>query len=337
MKRAVVTGASGFIGRALTKRLLADGWTVYAVVRGSSNVGSHEGLHVVEAEMADYERLDRLTQERCFDAFFHLAWDGTFGESFRDYHRQMRNTAYAGDALLAAVRLGAKRFVLASTIVGLEAKHYMLSDGGQPRVSCIYGTAKAAGEMLCRTLAYQNRMAFNTAVLASVYGDGDHSGMIQNVLIRALQKGECPKLVSGGTLYDWIYVEDVAAGLAAVAERGKPDKTYYIGHWQLRPFGELVTRTRDIVAPEVELIFGTLEDTTATDWSLIDRDALYRDTGFVCTADFDESIRKTARWLAGEDNMTKHKTQKSYRGGVTPSSTYVFVVSALSAARGAAA
>ena len=315
MKKVVVTGAGGFIGRALTKHLLAEGWTVYAVVRDASRIEAQDGLYVIEAAMADYDRLDSLTQERDFDAFFHLAWDGTFGESFRDYYRQMKNAAYAGDALLAAVRLGAERFVLASTIVGLEAKHYMLSDGGKPRVSCIYGTAKAAGEMLCKTLAYQNGIAFNTAVLASVYGDGDRSGMIQNVLICALQKGECPKLVSGGNLYDWIYVEDVAAGLTAVAERGKPDKTYYIGHRQLQTFEELVTRTRDIVAPEVELTFGTLEDTTAMDWTLIDRDALYRDTGFVCTADFEESIRKTARWLAREGNMTEHKMQKLYRGG----------------------
>ena len=332
MKQAVVTGASGFIGRALTKRLLAEGWTVYAVVRDRSRFGPQERLHVIEAEMADYERLDTLCSERDFDVFFHLAWDGTFGESFKDYHRQMKNASYAGDALLAAVRLGAKRFVLASTIVGLEAKHYMLSDGGRPRVSCIYGTAKAAGEMLCKILAYQNGMTYNTAVLASVYGDGDRSGMIQNVLIRALQRGESPRLVSGGNLYDWIYVEDVAAGLTAVAERGEPDKAYYVGHRQLRTFEELVTRTRDIVAPGVELTFGTLEDTTVTDWSLIDREALYRDTGFECTADFDESIQKTARWLAGEENM-KHR-RENRMGGVTPSSIYIVPFHPVHAAAG---
>ena len=317
MKKAVVTGASGFIGRALTERLLVDGWTVYAVVRDASRIEAREGLCVIQAAMADYGRLDALANERNFDAFFHLAWDGTFGESFRDYHRQMKNAAYAGDALLAAVRLGAKRFVYVGTIVELEAKHYMLSDGGQPRVSCIYGTAKAAGEMLCKTLAYQNGMTFNAAILASVYGDGDRSGMVQNVLIRALQRGESPKLVSGGNLYDWIYVEDVAAGLVSVAERGKADKTYYIGHRRLQTFEELVTRTRDILSPGTELAFGTLEDTTATDWSLIDRDALWQDTGFECMADFEESIKKTARWLAQEDEkaVKKRIEAANTRGG----------------------
>ena len=317
MRRAVVTGASGFIGRALTERLLAEGWTVYAVVRDASRLPGGQGLHVIEAAMAEYGRLDTLCQERGFDAFFHLAWDGTFGESFRDYHRQMKNAAYAGDALQAAVRLGAKRFIYVGTIVELEAKHYMVTDGGEPRVSCIYGTAKAAGEMLCRTLAYQSGLPFNAAVLASVYGDGDRSGMIQNVLIRALQRGECPKLVSGENLYDWIYVGDVAAALTAIADRGKGNTTYYVGHRQLQTFEELVSRTRDIVAPGVELRFGTLED-----WTLIDRGALYRDTGFECTADFAESVRKTARWLAQEDEEAMEKRVKTTDvRGVTPSST----------------
>lgn len=314
MKKAVVTGASGFIGKALTKKLLLEGWHVYAVVRRPESMADLAGgrMTVIQAELADSGRLNERISERGFDVFFHLAWDGTFGESFRDYHRQMQNAAYAGDALIAAVQLGAKRFVYIGTIVELEAKHYMLSDGGRPRVSCIYGTAKMAGEMLCKTLAYQNGMTFNAAALASVYGDGDRSGMIQNVLIRALQRGESPKLVSGKNLYDWIYVEDVAAGLTAVAERGKAGTTYYIGHRQLQTFEDLVTRTRDIVAPEVELTFGTMEDTTATDWTLIDREALHRDTGFQCTADFEESIRKTARWLAREDDM-RRKMQRPER------------------------
>lgn len=297
--RAVVTGASGFIGKALTKQLLDAGWHVFAVVRKPESMADipDAGLTVVQEDMADYGKLAEHIGKNGFDAFFHLAWDGTYGESFRDYHRQMRNAAYVADALMAAVALGAKRFILAETIVELEAKHYMMRDGGQPRVSCIYGTAKAAADMLCRTLAYQNGIPFNGAVLASVYGEGDRSQMIQNVLIRSLQQGQCPRLVSGENLYDWIYVDDVAHGLIAIAETGLPDKTYYVGHRKLQTFENLVTRTRDIVAPGVELIFGTLEDKTMTDWSLIDREALHRDTGFVCHAIFEESIRKTAAWL----------------------------------------
>ena len=302
--KAVVTGASGFIGKVLTRQLLEEGHCVTAVVREAKRIEdlSSERLTVVEAELKDYLHLDERIGDCGYDVFFHLAWDGTFGESFRDYHRQMRNAAYAGDAMMAAVRLKAARFVLAETIVQLEAEHYMMRDGGQPRISCIYGTAKVAADMVCRTLAFQNGMQFNGAVLASVYGEGDRSRMIQNVLIRALLRGESPKLVSGENLYDWIYVEDDAKALIAIAKKGRPDRSYYVGHRQLQTFEKLVGRTRDIVAPEVKLAFGTLEDKTVMDYTLTDREALYHDTGFECCADFDESIRKTAEWLEKEEH-----------------------------------
>lgn len=299
MRKAVVTGASGFIGKALTKRLLTLGYLVYAVVRNPDKLTdiAQEHLHIIQADLTEFSRLDSLIDERNFDIFFHLAWDGTFGESFRDYHRQMKNAACSGDALIAATRLEAKRFLFVGTIVELEAKHHMLSDGGEPRISCIYGTAKSAAEMLCRTLAYQNDIPFNSAILASVYGEGDHSKMIQNVLISALQRGESPKLVSGENLYDWIYVDDVVLALIAIVEQGEANKRYYVGHQRLQSFEYLVSHTRDIVAPDVSLTFGTLQDKTVTDYSLIDRGALYKDTDFQCQADFDESIRRTAAWL----------------------------------------
>lgn len=182
--------------------------------------------------------------------------------------------------------------------------------------------------MLCKTLAYQNGIDFNTAILASVYGEGDRSQMIQNVLIRALQRGESPKLASGENLYDWIYVEDVVSALIAACEQGKANKTYYVGHQELQTFEYLVTHTRDIVAPDVPLKFGTLQDKTVTDYTLIDREALYQDTGFVCRADFETSIQNTSKWLIKNGkgiNMTK-KNKIGENEGVNSSPVFIFML-----------
>ncbi len=298
-RKAMVTGATGFIGRALIARLIAKGYDVWAAVRSPEKLRDMacEQLHTVRAELGEMRELAKRTEERGFDVFFHLAWEGTFGESFRDYRRQLENAAYAGDAVLAAVELKAERFVFTGTVVELEARHYILTDGGEPRMSCVYGVAKTAAEIVCRTLAFQNGLAYNGALLASAYGEGDTTRTIQNVFITTIQRGESPKLVNGENLYDWIYVDDVVSGLMAIAERGQANKTYYVGHRELQTFKSLVTRTRDTVAPEVKLVFGTLQDKTMIDYSLTDLDALWRDTGFECGADFTESIRRTASWL----------------------------------------
>ena len=54
---------------------------------------------------------------------------------------------------------------------------------------------------------------------------------------------------------------------------------------------------RDIIAPGVELKFGEYKDNQCIDYSKIDLDALYNDTGFECKADFTETMMRTAKWV----------------------------------------
>ncbi len=295
MKSAIVTGASGLIGSRLVKHLINDNVDVYAIVRNGNSI-DHAGITVVEASLNEYSKLkDRLPHN--VDVFFHLAWDGTFGESFRDYHRQMDNAVYCGDALLVAKSLSCKRFVLAGTMVELEVKQFLNEDISCPRIAAIYGTAKCAAEMICRTLAFQNDMPMNTVILSSLYGEGDRTRMIQNVLLHHLNYGKSPKLVEGNFLTDWTYVGDAVKGMCAIANYGVPMKTYYLGHRKLKTFREWALAARDAVAPQVDLKFGEYPDNSPIDYSLINIEALYEDTGFEATADFDETIRRTAEWV----------------------------------------
>lgn len=299
MKRVIITGASGFIGKTLTTALLEKGVEVWAVVRHAEKMADikSEILHIVEAGFDHYGQLGEQIDTREFDACFHLAWDGTWGEPFKDYTLQLKNAKCACDMLVQSAKLKCRRFIMVSTIVQLEAQKYMLSDAEKPRIACIYGTAKNTAAMLCRIEAEQLGIAWNTAVLSSVFGIGDQSRMIENVLIQHFLTGTPPKLASGENYYDCTYVEDTVSGLIAIAERGVVNRTYYVGHRQLQTFREIVCEIRDTLAPDMELIFGEYPDSASIDYSLIDLDALYKDTGFEPHIPLREGILKTAKWL----------------------------------------
>ena len=299
MKRTIVTGASGFIGRALTRELLDRGTEVWAVVRDGRKLDDIQSkyLHIVEADFEQYPHLAEKIEACGFDECFHLAWNGTWGAPFRDYALQLRNAKAACDMVEQAAKLGCRRFILTSTIVQLEAERYMLSDEGTPRVSCIYGTAKNTAALLCRIQAGRLGIGWNTAVLSSVYGAGDRSGMIENVLIKSFLAGERPKLAAGENSYDCTYVDDIVAGLIAIAEKGALNRTYYVGHRQMQTFREIVCGMRDVLAPEMELRFGEYPDSAPIDYSLIDVDALYNDTGYEPVIPLEEGVHRTAQWL----------------------------------------
>lgn len=309
MKKAVVTGASGFIGRALTKRLLAEGWTVYAVVRDRDSLAGLEGgLHPVECNFVHYDRLaERIGDEA--DCFLHFGWAGVSGELGRSVKAQAENIMASAEALEQARRLGTKRFLFA----GSSYQYRMEPFGGTYLPKNLYGAAKAAAERLLWAAALADGIAFNAVLFTNVFGVGDRSERSTNVMLKQLLAGRPLRLISGEHLHDWTYIDDAVGGIMAVLEKGEPGKEYYVGSRNPSPFRDIITRVRDVVSPETELRFGAYEDDAYIDYTKIDTDALYRDTGFVCTADFDESIRRTAAWLAEEDDMRKR--QKPYHGG----------------------
>lgn len=81
----------------------------------------------------------------------------------------------------------------------------------------------------------------------------------------------------------------------AIGDKGANSRGYYIGHRKLKTFRQWMMQVRDVINPDIELIFGEYKDVQNIDYSMIDLEALYRDTGFECKSDFEESILKTAK------------------------------------------
>ena len=302
MTRAVVTGATGFIGHALTEKLLAQGVEVAAVGRDEQKLNelySH-GAKTFRVSFEDYVRLAEIIGGWEPDVFYHCAFSGGFGgAALRDYSLQLGNAKHACDAVVSALKMGTKKFVLASTVNAVELRSLIEDETVFPRYTCIYSVGKLAAEIMGKTLARNGNMAFSTALIAMPYGEGNPARTLPNIVMEQLSEGIQPHLIEGNNLYDLVYIDDVAAGLFAVGEHGRENRDYYIGHRKLRTFKAWMTQLRDILSPETELGFGEYPDAPALNYGYIDLDALYRDTGFECQADFAESIRCTAAWLAG--------------------------------------
>ena len=83
--------------------------------------------------------------------------------------------------------------------------------------------------------------------------------------------------------------------------KGKTGRSYYVGHRKLRTFRSWIEEIRDIVAPNVELKFGEYKDPLDMDYSLVDLDLLYKDTGYECRTQLSEILPNLAIWV--KDNL----------------------------------
>ena len=131
-KRAIITGATGMLGVALTNHLVAEGYEVVAIVRPGSkrieNVPASDKVAVVELALADLDRLPACLLASGIDGadlFFHFAWDGTFGDNRNNMDIQIDNIRYTISAVRAAKAIGCECFLGA----GSQAEYGRVADG----------------------------------------------------------------------------------------------------------------------------------------------------------------------------------------------------------------
>ena len=108
MKRVIVSGATGAIGTALIRELIANDIAVLVLAREGSARNRNIPRHpLVTVRYCALDELGTLQAEgEAYDAFYHFAWEGTAGAARNDMPLQNKNVAYALEAVEAAARLG---------------------------------------------------------------------------------------------------------------------------------------------------------------------------------------------------------------------------------------
>ena len=294
MKKVIITGAGGFIGGALTELLLSKGITVYGVDVSERSLERHKGKEnfiSVIADFTKYSELHKLIQDD-IDVFYHFAWQG-YGKDTQNFGVQIENVIGTERACESAVKIKCKKFVFACSSYEYQKNEI----DGKNGYCSIYGAAKTASKAFARATAHRARTEFCGVIFTNVFGVGDRSNRSSNSIIKQLLQGDNLRSTKGEALYDWSYIDDVVGGLYAVGEKGVDGKEYYVGSNRLRPFKDIISEVRDVLAPNAEIEFGAFDDNAYVDYTGIDIYELYRDTGFYPNCDFRESILKTAEWL----------------------------------------
>lgn len=224
--RALVTGASGFVGRWLTRHLAVRGDDVVAVDRE-------------EADLGDADALDRLVRDASPDAVVHLAAQSSVARSFAEPVETFEVNLLGTVRLLEAVRRNAPgaRFVLASSaeVYGAAAPEDLpLRESAPLRPASPYAASKAAAELA----TLQSHRAFGLhAVVARSFnaiGPGQSPTFALPSFaaqIATIARGEAEPIIRVGNLgaeRDFTDVRDVARAYALLVDRGEPGGVYNI-------------------------------------------------------------------------------------------------------------
>lgn len=257
LNKIIVTGATGAVGSAVVRRALAKDMEVICIVhQGSNRLGNlpkDERVHIVECNLEDYKTLQL---DGMYDVFIHMSWEKTFGASRDDAEVQTRNIQYTLDAVRLAHRCGCKVFIGA----GSQAEYGVQTQDLTPDLPVSpesgYGIAKyASGKlsaMLCKSLGIRQ----NWVRILSVYGPNDGENSLISYVIRELRAGRSPELTKCEQTWDYLYADDAADAILAIAENGKDGKAYPLGSGKGRKLSEYIEDIRNIITPSTLIKFG---------------------------------------------------------------------------------
>jgi len=254
--RVFVTGATGYIGTALCRRLIASGIEVGALVRRTSATEELEGMgaRLFQGDVTDrYSLREGMSGA---DWVVHAAAELDLEASAE----RMRGANVEGSENVAslAYKLGVGRLLSISSVAYFGGS----PEDGSPAIEEMppieplptrYSLTKNAGERAIRAWEEQGLM-INTVYPSLVYGPpGKRRGA--NALLRSLIKGRMPATVAGHRKASWVYLEDLVDGVLRVMERAEPGAAYLMAG-DAATIDEMVLRVcrlAGLPAPRVQL------------------------------------------------------------------------------------
>jgi nucleoside-diphosphate-sugar epimerase len=306
MEKVLVTGARGFIGSQLCKRLVVSGVELHAVSRqppadivawwqsiggDMSDAPRAAAIRWWNVDLIDLQATRELIRTVLPATTYHLASLVTGSRGLEMVLPILQNNfGTAFNLFLATAEYGAGGIVLAGS--------FEEPDDRDPVPCSPYAAAKGAASGYARMFGalYQTKVVM--AKISMVYGPGqaDLTKLVPYVTT-AFLRGERPKLSSGIRLVDWICVDDVVEGLIACAHASSAaGRTVDLGSGEVCSIREIVQQLRDLVPGAPEPHLGAVPDRQLERLGKADVATSYKLIGWKPSTTLQAGLRRTVDW-----------------------------------------
>ena len=266
--RVLVTGADGFIGSHLTRRLVAEGAEVHVLTMEVSPIFPHRivdlrgAIAIHEGNLMDRSAMDAVVRSAKPTHVFHLAAYTHVGKSWQRVDECIQaNIQGTVNLLQALADTGYERFVNTGTSEIYGDIDVPFREDAVVNPISPYSVSKYAAERYCRL--FQRSHGWPIVMLRPFNAFGPAQSpdrVIPEIIVRALRKEELA-MTQGRQTREFNYVEDLADGFVlAATTAGVEGEIFNIGGGEEISMRDVATTILDVMGNPIEPHFGALPE-----------------------------------------------------------------------------
>lgn len=250
MRKVLVTGASGFVGANLVRRLLLDGHEVHVALREEhkhwrlQDLGREISIHTVDIQ--DAAKLKKVFTAVKPSWIFHTAVYGAYSSQTNLTQMIATNIQGTANLLTIASEIGFDAFVNTGSSSEYGYTKSPPTEDSPLVPNSHYAITKASATYLAQLTASTTGLQIPTLRLYSVYGQYEEPTRLFPTLLAHAQRGTLPPLVGKKSAHDYVYIDDVVDAyiLAAKTKLKERAAIFNIGSGKQTTMEELVSLVR---------------------------------------------------------------------------------------------
>ncbi len=318
--KVILTGAAGFIGSHLAKRLLETGAEVVGLdnindyydvnlkYHRLSELEKHEGFTFIRCDISQKDELNRIFEEHRADVVVNLAAQAGVRYSIENPQVYIDSNVIGFFNILEACRnYPVKHLVYASSssVYGNSDKTPFSVDDRVDNPISLYAATKKSNELMAYTYSHLFGIPATGLRFFTVYGPAGRPDMAYFSFTKKILAGEPIKLFNYGELErDFTYVDDIIEGIMRIIptvpeeQNGARAKVYNIGNNKPVALKEFVAALEDAIGVKAKIEYLPMQpgDVYRT---YADISELEKDFGFKPQTDIRTCLRRFAEWYKG--------------------------------------
>ncbi|TMD14555.1 MAG: NAD-dependent epimerase/dehydratase family protein [Chloroflexi bacterium] len=302
-KRILLTGAAGFVGAVLGRRLLEAGHEVHVILRGGSAswrlADVVHDLRIHHADLTDEARVQALVGTIRPEVIYHLATHGAYPFQTNADGIIQTNILGTWNLLKASARVDYEVFVNTGSSSEYGFKEYAMRETDLLEPNSYYAVAKGAQTLLCQHVAKAEQRPITTFRLFSVYGPFEEPSRLIPTLVRLCLEGRNLTLVDPETARDFVYIDDVVDAYLRIDKlAGLCGEVMNVGTGVQRTLAQVVDAVLRETGAQVQCDWGAMP---ARIWDsktwVADCTKSRRLLGWHSTTSFGDGIARTVDWM----------------------------------------